>query len=397
MTGIEASDRELVLSPGNVLRKVQRLALVAGIIAAAASLAGAAAARDEFYRAYLVAFIFWLGPALGSLGLLMLQHVTGGRWGVALRRVFEAGAGTLPLMAVLFVPVIVGMHSLYEWTHTDVVAADAILTQKEPYLNVPFFLGRAAIYFAVWIVVAAFLIRWSRKQDQGADPATARKIHFLSRGGLILYGLTMTFASFDWGMSIEPHWYSHIYGILIIGGQALSAMAFAIIVAAALVGQPAVARWISPDRFHDLGKLMLAFIMLWAYFAFSQYLIIWAGDLPEEIPWYLHRLAGGWRTIGVGLIVLHFAVPFVVLLSREVKRRPAALALVAGALLLLRWVEVYWLVVPTFHPEGLFVHWLAPVTLIAVGGLWLALFVRRLGGAPVLPLSELELLLEGED
>ncbi|RMD85939.1 MAG: hypothetical protein D6815_00860 [Candidatus Dadabacteria bacterium] len=390
----ETPARELLLSPDSGLRRIQRAGIAAALVGAVACAAGAAGARDEFYQAYLVAFLFWLGPALGSLGVLMLQHVTGGRWGIVLRRVLEAGAATLPLMALLFVPVLFGLHSLYEWSRAGVTAHDAILAQKQPYLNVPFFVARAVLYFATWIAVAWCLVRWSRRLDEASDPRLVRRTQMLSRGGLILYGLTMTFAAFDWGMSIEPHWYSHIYGVLVIGGQALSAMAFAIVVAAALARQPAIGRWVTADRFHDLGKLLLAFVMLWAYFSFSQYLIIWSGDLPEEIPWYLHRLAGGWRAVGIALIVFHFAVPFVVLLSREVKRRPGALAAVAVGLLVLRWVEVYWLVVPTFHPTGLFVHWLAPATAVAMGGLWLAAFVRFLDRAPLLPVGELEALLE---
>ncbi len=396
MSKVEASRADYLLPSGSPLRRVQRIALVAGAVATLAAVAGAMSARDEFYRAYLVAFLFWLGPALGSLALLMLQHVTGGRWGIALRRVLEAAARTLPLMALAFVPVALGIHSLYEWAHESALH-DPILQAKEPYLNEPFFLVRAVVYFVVWILLAFLLSRWSLAQDRGADQRLARRTLGVSAGGLILYGLTMTFAAFDWGMSLEPHWYSHIYGILIIGGQVLSAMAFAIIASAAIARQAEIARWLTADRFHELGKLMLAFIMLWAYFAFSQYLIIWAGDLPEEIPWYLHRLAGGWNTVGAGLMLLHFAVPFVVLLSRQVKRKPGALACVAAGLLLLRLVEVYWLVIPTFHPTGVFVHWLTPASVIALGGFWLALFVRNLDGNPLLPLSELPLLEEGEE
>jgi hypothetical protein len=212
----------------------------------------------------------------------------------------------------------------------------------------------------------------------------------LSGGGLLAYGLTITFASFDWLMSLEPHWFSTIYGVLIMGGQGLSALAFLIVVLVWLSRRPPLDRIVVPAHFHDLGNLMLAFVMLWAYFSFSQYLIIWAGNLPAEIAWYLHRMQTGWRPVAAVLIVFHFAVPFVVLLSRTVKRRGHLLLRVAVAVLVARLVDLLWLVAPEFHPNGIAISWMDAVLPLTVGALWTAAFVWQLRGRAILPVHDPE-------
>jgi hypothetical protein len=318
----------------------------------------------------------------------MLQYITGGMWGAVLRRILESSTRTLPLLMVLFIPLLFGVTWLYQWAQPATVAQDPILQHKQLYLNVPFFLVRAAIYFAVWSVLIWFLNRWSIRQDAEPTPALARRLEYLSRGGLLLYTLTMTFASIDWVMSLEPHWFSTIYGILFIGGQVLAAFAFAIPVAALLAERTAYGDVISADQFHDLGKLLLAFVMLWAYFAFSQFLIIWSGNLPEETPWYLSRLRGGWEWVGIAVIVFHFALPFVVLLSRDIKRNARRLAWVAYGVMAMRAVDLFWLVSPAFAHEGIGVHWLDLTTLVGVGGIWLAAFVWQLRERPLLPLRD---------
>ena len=370
------------------LTRLQRPSLIAGVIGIALSVLGLVIDPLQFFRSYLVAYLFWLGIALGSLPILMLQYITGGMWGAALRRILESSTRTLPLLMALFLPLLFGVTSLYEWAQPDTVAHDPILQHKQLYLNVPFFLGRAAIYFAVWSALIWFLNRWSALQDAEATPALARRLEYLSRGGLLLYTLTMTFASIDWVMSLEPHWFSTIYGILFIGGQVLGAFAFAIPVAALLADRTAFGDVISADQFHDLGKLLLAFVMLWAYFSFSQFLIIWSGNLPEETPWYLSRLRGGWEWVGIAVIVFHFALPFMVLLSRDTKRNAGRLALVACAVLVMRAVDLFWLVSPAFAHEGGAVHWLDLTTLVGVGGIWLAVFVWQLRERPLLPLRD---------
>jgi hypothetical protein len=379
------SELSLSLRSDHTLVRLRRPALVIGGIGLAATLAGALTDAQQFFRSYLVAYLFWFGIALGSLPILMLQYITGGAWGAVLRRVLESATRTLPLLLVLFVPLLFGLSSIYEWARADHVAHDAILQHKRVYLNVPFFLVRAVLYFGSWLALTWFLNHWSALQDAEDDPRHAKRLEYLSRGGLLLYSLTMTFAAIDWVMSLEPHWFSTIYGILFIGGQVLSAFAFAIPIAVLIAREPPLSTVIGPGQFHDLGNLLLAFVMLWAYFAFSQFLIIWSANLPEEAPWYLNRLGGGWQWIGIALIVFHFALPFAVLLSRNLKRNGPLLAAVAGGVVLMRVVDLYWLVTPAFSPLALRVHWLDVTTLFGVGGLWLFVFLWQLQGRPVLP------------
>jgi hypothetical protein len=392
MTGDARS--QLLLGPDHVLRRAQLPALVVGLAGLAAAGIGAVLSPTQFFRSYLVAYLFWFGLALGSMAILMIQFVTGGRWGASIRRVLESATRTLPLMLLLFLPLMLGIGHLYEWAHPAQVARDPLLQGKSGYLNVTFFLVRAGLYFAVWLLVARLLNRWSLEQDDIREPAYSRRLENLSRGGLLLYGLTMTFASIDWVMSLEPHWFSTIYGILFVGGQVLSAFAFVIPVLVLLSDRWPLSEIISADLFHDLGKLLLAFVMLWAYFAFSQLLIIWSGNLPEEIPWYLNRLHGGWQWIGVGQIALHFALPFFVLLSRDLKRNGRLLALLAVGVVGMRFVDLYWLVTPSFEPGHLAVHVLDLLTLVGVGGVWLAAFLWQLQGRPLMPLMDPALQIE---
>ncbi len=375
------------------LARAGRPALVAGVVGAALCAAGALVDPTQFLRSYLVAYLFFAGATLGCLAVLMLQYVTGGAWGAAVRRLLESGARTLPLMALLFVPVALGVLHLYEWAGPE-AGDDPLLAHKHLYLNVPFFLARTLGYFAAWIVVMRLLVRWSHEQDASGDPRAAERLELMSRGGLVLLGLTMTFASVDWAMSLEPHWFSTIYGILFMGGSVLTAFAVVIAAAASLARRTPVAAVVTADHFHDLGKLLLAFVMLWAYFALSQFLIVWSANLPEEIPWYLRRLRGGWEWLALGLVVFHFALPFVLLLSRNLKRRRRTLARVAVALLVVRFVDMFWMITPAFQPNGVAVHWLDLTALVAIGGLWLALFVRHLASAPVVPLRDPALPLE---
>ena len=390
----ESLGGRFLIAPDHVLLRLQRPALQLGIVALALCAVGWAFSPENFFRAYLTAYLFWCGIALGSMAILMLQHITGGTWGWLIRRVLESATRTLPLLLALFVPLLFGLSYLYEWADPHHVALDPLLQHKRAYLNVPFFLARAAVYFATWLLLQRFLNLWSAEQDASGNPALAHRLEYLSRGGLLLYSLTMTFASIDWVMSLEPHWFSTIYGILFIGGQVLSAFAFVIPVLALLAARPPLSGVVSAEQFHDLGKLLLAFVMLWSYFAFSQFIIIWSGNLPEETPWYLNRLRGGWEWIGAAEIVLHFALPFMVLLSRDLKRDARRLAAVALLVVVMRFVDLFWLISPAFSPRTFAVHWLDPVTLIGVGGVWLATFVGQLRSRPLIPLRDPEFPLE---
>ena len=368
---------------GPEVGRMQRRALGVGIAALALCVAGAIASPAQFFRSYLFGYLFWTGVALGCLAIVMLQHLSGGAWGMVIRRMLESGSRTLPLMALLFLPLVPGIRQLYGWARPD-----NAISHQAAYLNVPFFLFRALLYFLVWLSIAYFLNRWSREQDRTGDLRLARRLQLLSGPGLVLYGLTATFAAIDWVMSLEPHWYSSIFGILIIGGQALSAMAFIIVVAVLLAQHEPLSGVLLPSHFNDLGKLLLTFVMLWAYFAFSQLLIIWSGNLPEEIPWYLHRLHSGWRWVGVLLILFHFALPFVLLLSRDLKRNARALALLAVGVIFMRLVDLFWLTAPEFWPGSFHLHWMDIAAPVGIGGVWLAVFAWQLRGWPLLPIGD---------
>src|SRR3954468_4640937 len=353
------------------LASLQRRLLLAGAAGAVISAIGWFLNATQFFQSYLMAYMFVLGLTLGCLALGMVHQLSGGAWGVVIRRPIGAASRVLPVLTLLFLPIALGMPHLYEWTHADVVARDPLLQHKHLYLNTPFFLIRAAFYFAVWNTFSYLLNHWSLEQDRTGDPRLARRMQKLSGGGLVAYGLCMTFASFDWLMSLEPHWFSTIYGMLIIGGQGLSALSFLLLTLAWLARRKPLSDIVTPGHFHDISNLMLAFVMLWAYFSFSQYLLIWSGNLPEEISWYLHRLQTGWRFIAILLVVFHFAVPFVLLLSRAIKRSRSLLVKVSLAILVARLIDLFWLVAPEFHTAGISVSWLdivVPATLIS---LWL--------------------------
>jgi hypothetical protein len=376
------------------LERLERPAWIVGGIGLVASLAGAFIATDQFFRSYLLAYLFWFAIAAGALPLVMIHHLVGGRWGFVIRRILESSARMLPLMALLFVPLLFGIHSLYEWSHADVVANDKILQHKSVYLNTPFFVGRAALYFAAWIGLGWLLNRWSSEQDRVSSPALSQRFQRLSGPGLIVYALTITFASTDWVMSLEPHWFSTIYGMLFMVGQVMTTLAFAIAILAAMSETQPVSRFIEPQTLQDLGNLLFAFIMLWAYLSFSQYLIIWSGNLPEEIPWYLRRSTGGWQWVAGALAIFHFAVPFLLLLMRRNKRRLQVMSAIAIAVVAMRAVDLLWLVAPA-HDAALRVHWLDAVTILGIGGLWLAVFSRELRKKSLLPLGDPDFPVEG--
>jgi hypothetical protein len=385
---VEVTASNLTLDADHPVLRLQRTALIAGTAGLALTAVGFFLSPDQFFRSYLLGFMYWFGIALGSMAILMIHHIAGGAWGAVIRRILESSIGTIPLLAVLFVPIAFGIHHLYEWSHADVVAKDAILQSKEAYLNVPFFLVRAVLYFAVWGVVATLLRRWSVEQDKDPDPRVIVRMELMSRGGLVLYGITVTFAAVDWVMSLEPHWFSTVFGLLVMGGQGLAAFAFCIPLAVLLSRRERVASVFGPSQFHDLGNMMLAFTMIWAYLSFSQLLIIWSGNLPEETMWYFTRSQGGWKIVGYALLALHFAVPFAVLLQRKVKQTGSKLAIVALWMLFMRFVDLYWLVAPSLHPENAMPHWLDITAVVGIGGVWLWFFVSRLAQSPLLALND---------
>jgi hypothetical protein len=370
------------------LGRLQQQLLLVGTISAGVSIAGAMFFPDQFYQSYLFGYIFWIGITLGCLGILMLHHLVSGSWGFVIQRITEAGTKTSTLMAVLFLPLLVGLTHIYHWSRPGGVMGGEIMRFKSAYLSVPGFVVRAAIYFALWIGISRLLSRWSKRQDQTADPRLTRSARLLSAPGLIAYVLTATFASIDWVMSLDPRWYSSIYGMVFVVGQALSSLALAIIAISLLARYSPFDGILTRRHFHHLGNMLLAFTMLWAYMAFSQLIIIWSGNLPDENFWYINRLGRGWKFVAAFLIVGHFFVPFLVLLSRRAKQSARSLTLIASLLLVMRVVDDYWLIVPSFHPGAVHIHWLDISVLVAIGGFWLAAFLRHLKQNSLVPLHD---------
>jgi hypothetical protein len=383
-------------SPPADLETVRARALKVGIGGLVVCAVGFVVARDHFYRSWLIGCLLWLGISLGSMALMMIQHLSGGAWGI-FRRILEAASRTIPLMAALLLPVlVVGMGTLYPWSHEELVATDHILQLKAPYLNSGFFLARAVFYFIGWSAIAYRLTAWSKRQDDG-EMAVNLRIQRLSGFGLVFYVLAVTFAGIDWIMSINPHWYSTLFGFLMLGGQGLSALAFTIICSRYLSERAPMQELLKPQHFHDLGKLSLAFVMLWAYFNFSQFLLTYAANLIEELPYFIARTDHGWQYLAIFLVAFHFAVPFFLLLSRDNKRAKSRLVMVACWILFMRFVDIYMLVTPEFssagqnlhvlpgeHASHFFVHWLDIAAPVAIGGLWVWFFATQLMQRPLL-------------
>ncbi len=338
----------------------------------------------RFFAAWLVAFVFFLTIALGSLFFVLIHTAMQGSWGVIVRRVAENAAATLPAFAILFLPVAFGLHSLYHWSHPEAVAHDALLRFKQPYLNEPFFFARAAFYFAVWSGIALWFRRQSRLQDEARNPAAAARLVRFSGALLIPLSLTTTFAAFDWLMSLAPHWYSTIFGVYVFAGGFVAGFALLAIVAVALQRSGLVPS-LSSEHFHDLGKLLFAFTVFWAYIGFSQFFLIWYGNIPEETIWYKVRLEGGWKLVTLTLAVGHFALPFFFLMSRTTKRNATTLVMAAVWLLAMHFVDVYWLVIPSIEGLGARPGVVDVAALLAVGGVFLATFGWLLVKSPLVP------------
>jgi hypothetical protein len=378
-------------TPPAELNRVRSIALVIGIVFTVLLVVGAFVDRAQFFRSYLVGFIFWMGIALGSLALLCLQHLTGGAWGLVIRRVLEASTRTLPLMIALFIPIAFGLPSIYSWTNAAVMKTPALHDKAAHFLNPSFFLWRAAAYFAIWSVLAIVLNVFSLEQDRTAEPKLRKRMQMISGPGLILFVVTVTFAAIDWVMSLDPSWSSTIFGFIFVASWALSALAFTILVSAWLSQREPMNKVLRPWHFNDLGNLTLTLVMLWTYFAFSQYLIIWSGNLPEETTWYVARKHGGWGAIALAMVILQFGFPFLILLSRTAKESGQKLALLAALILTMRIVDVIWLVEPTFHREGFHLSWMDVVAPIAMGGLWLGTFAWQLQKRSLVPLNDPQL------
>ena len=389
-----ASTLRLDLTAPEVVRKISQRSLVIGVIFALISVALAFVRPDEFYRAYLLGFMCWLGVALGSMAILMIRHLTGGGWGTVIRRILGAAMRTLPVLAILFIPIIiaVGQHRIYPWAMPLESIQDTHIREhlekhsfiKASYLNFSGFVIRAFFYFAIWNVLSFLLSKWSKQTDHAGAPDNSGRFKAVAGPGLILYGFTISFAAIDWVMSLDPSWISTIFGLLILIGEVLSAMCFAVVVERILFNYKPMSEMLTPDFVHDHGKWMLTFIMVWAYFSFSQWLIIWAGNLPAEITFYLKRLSNGWGSIGLFLVLFHFAIPFALLLSRPFKRDIRKLVWLAVWMMLMRYLDLFWIIEPNFS-RTLNITIADIVVPIAIGGIWLWYFFRNLAALPLLP------------
>jgi hypothetical protein len=367
------------------LNRVQLVSLLIGLVGLGACLAGALMGVRAAYSAYLFGYLFWLGLSLGCLEVLMLHHLTGGRWGYPVRRFLEAGAQTIPWMGLLFIPILFGLGELYPWARPAEVAANETLQHKSHYMNPAGYTIRTVVFLVFWSVLAHFLRKWSLQQDQTPDATPTRRLRTLSGPGVVLYPLTATFAYVDWVMSLEADWYSTMFPVIILIGQVLITIAFAILLLVLFRNEPPIAPVLSPTHLHHLGNLLLAFVMFWTYITFSQWLIIWSGNLPHEVEWYVHRSRGGWQYVIFFLALFHFFIPFFVLLFRAAKLRLRPLATLAAMVFFAHVVNVYWQVTPTFGHGALRFGWLDLAAPVGVGGLWIALFIWQLKKAPLLP------------
>lgn len=370
------------------LGRVARWGLIVGVVALVLCILWGIFQPLQFYQGWLVAFLFWMGISGGCLAVLMLHHLVGGAWGFVIRRPLEAAGMTLPLMAVLGIPILIGAPVLYPWAQ-PAAQSHAVLRHQSIAFNMPAFVIRYVVYFAAFCLIAYLLNRWSLEQDRTADADLSRKMGLLSAWGELVYIMLMSLAAIDWIMSLEPAWYSTVFGMIIIAGQGIGAFAFMLVVATLLAGRRLLSDIVRPAHIHDLGNLLLTFILLWTYCAYSQYIITWSGDIVHEISWYLHRQWGPWKWISTALIFGQFGLPFFLLLFGAIKRNLSTLVWVAGGVLLMHYVDIYWMVAPSLPPYGV-VH-LNPVDVLgafAIGGLWLWDFCRRLRGRPMLPLHD---------
>ncbi len=343
---------------------------------------------NRFFHSYLASYTFYLSLSLGALFFVAWHHLSRAGWSVVVRRLAELmGANTI-LLAVLFLPILAGLETLYPWSHTGAAGEDPLLAGKSPYLNVVFFLARGVLYFAVWSGLSYYLLSRSLKQDESGDADLTVRMERMSAPALLLLSLTVTFASFDWLMSLDAHWYSTIFGVYYFSGGMLGFFAFLILALYGLQRAGRLTQAVTVEHYHDLGKWLLAFTLFWAYIAFSQYMLIWYGNIPEETEWFLRRQGGGWGWVGLILIFGHFVIPFMGLLSRYPKRRKPLLAFWAAWILVMHWIDLYWLVMPEFRSPGVPLHWVDFGCLAGLGGLYLASLARLARGRPLVPVKD---------
>jgi hypothetical protein len=371
---------------------VTRPALVISAVLAVVGFGGALALAgraehglDVLLETYLVSFAFFLSISLGGLFFVLLQHCTRAGWSVVVRRVSEAVAANVGLMAVLAIPVVLGMHHIYHWADTAAAAHDPLIAGKMGYLNPTFFIIRLVVYFVVWIAMAGFLLRTSVAQDASGDPILTLRMERWSAPGMVLFALSLNFAAFDLLMSLDPHWFSTIFGVYYFSAAVVAFLAVMPKILVALQSRGLLRNAVTVEHYHDFGKLLFGFIVFWAYIAFSQYLLIWYGNLPEETEWFLKRQTGEWTTVSLILIFGHFVIPFLLLISRIIKRRPLLLAATGGFVAAMCWVDIYWLVIPEFSPGVARFGLIDVLCFLGMNGLFMAGLVLRLRRHSLVP------------
>lgn len=384
---VSLREADLHLPAHNGWRRLPVIALALGLIGVGLAFwLKQSTAPKVFYASYLTAYMFWLSIALGGFFFVIVQFAARAGWSIVVRRLAENAMVTLPLMAVLAIPFLVwGSHDIYHWTHHHAVEADPILKGKSAYLNLPFFYIRALVYFAIWGGIGFYVHRKSTQQDKTGDPAITRHLQRLAPPLILLYALSQTFASFDWVMSLDPHWFSTMFGVYYFAGSVVAIFGFMAVISVGLRASGVLKDVITPEHFHDLGKYLFAFVVFWAYIAFSQYMLIWYANMPEETLWYQHRWHGSWKTVSVILCVGHFALPFYFLMSRHIKRRAATLLLAAIWMLAMHYVDLYWQIMPTVHRDGAEFSLLDLANLVGIGGLFLGVFGLQLRRHALVP------------
>jgi hypothetical protein len=363
---------QATIPPGHSWTRLPAIGAGCALLGAIACAILGAANPKQFFFSWLVSFLFFLSLALGALFFVLFQYAAQGGWGIVLRRIGETTFAMLPVMAVLFLPLLFGLGDLYEWAAPGAAEHDALLDWKAPYLNVPFFLVRAALFFGLWSIIALLYYRGSRGQDATGDPAVSARLRRFAGPAIIVLALTQTFASIDWIMSLTPHWYSTMFGVYFFAGSFVGFIAFLSVVAVAMRGAGLLDTVISAEHLHDVGKFLFAFTAFWAYIGFSQFFLIWYANLPEETSWYKVRIEGSWLWVSLTLMAGHFGVPFFYLMGRDVKRRGSTLAIGGVWLLAMHFLDLYWQVMPTLHPDGLRPSVLDVAAFLAVGGCFVA-------------------------
>jgi hypothetical protein len=362
--------------------------LVVGIIGILLAAFGFVINQKHFFHTYLVAYVFWATLMLGALFFTMLHHVSGAVWSIVLRRLLENIMSTVPILAILFIPIIFGMHDLYHWTHEEAVAGDALLQKKAAYLNTPFFVIRTVVYLSIWFLLSRLLFKTSLAQDSEFQPDQIKKMRKISAPGIVIFALTITFAAFDWLMSLDPHWYSTIFGLYIFAGSFLSVLAFLVIIATALRKKKVLSDIITIEHYHDLGKFLFGFTIFWGYMAFSQYFLIWYGNIPEETIWFRHRWEGTWKYITMVLVFGHFLIPFLMLMLRAVKRNLNLLRIISYWILFMHFLDLYWLVMPNLYEHGFHISWIDFATFLGLGGIFLWYFWSQYFSAALVPVND---------